>query len=101
GVRGLAATPFIVSIALKFAIVLLKVPSPAPAAECCKTQLVNSRCTHSCSNANTGCYELVPDDDTPGNPVDQLGINLRLWITCGLLCTGCAQAVDQGWNTYA
>ncbi len=56
---------------------------------------------HASFDANTDRYELVPDDDTPQADVYQLWISAFLWITCELLCTGCAQAVDDRWNTYA
>ncbi len=56
---------------------------------------------HAYFYANTDRYELVPDDDTPRKAHYQLWITPNLWITCGLLCTGCAQAVEQRWNTSA
>lgn len=56
---------------------------------------------HAYFYANTDRYELVPEDDTPGKALYQLWISVVLWITCGLLCTGCAQGVDERWNTCA
>jgi len=56
---------------------------------------------HAYFYANTGRYELVPEDDTLQASLYQLWISIKLWITCGLVCTGCAQAVDSAWNTYA